>query len=158
MKEELKIGGIVRAFQTNENGLIIPDTEVVLSNTIQDSLKNSLSYWIGDASVGTTPAYFDAQDPSTQGGRMGIAAVTSDDFLTYCFVTSLNAGADGVEEYIEYYGYIDGPVTLQNYLGIVSSVAANNTAPSTMWSKLSISEIEVLDNRRYHVYWKITIS
>jgi len=158
MKKDLKITGHVLMFQTDiKTGTLVPGTVKEDHNAITDTLKAYLAQKIGDDSVNyAIDNLFSSATPAD--GQDGIA---HGDPSTYdvdnAFVTTKNAGGDGSETYIEFYGYIDGAVTLNQSLLLGHNYQAATYNFEKVFATYDINET-VDSGRRYHFYWKITIS
>ena len=155
---DLSIKGTILTFQTDkESGAIVPGTVHVDHNTITDTLKAYLAKKLADNSddwaldnlfTSSTPA--DTQDGIAHGDA-------SDGSVTNAFITTKNAGGDGTETYIEFYGKIDGAVTLNDHLLLGHNYQAAVTAFEKVFATYAINET-VASGRTYHFYWKITIA
>lgn len=164
MSKEVKITGEVVMFQTDENGKVVPGTYKRSKNTISSDLKNYLAFKIVDATSNKAlDNLFTANGDITSAGTTnnggdGIAhgsAGTKD--VDYFFTTSKNAGGTGAENYVEFYGFIDGPATLNDTLKLGFNYNNTTYEFDTVFATYSINET-VASGRKYHFYWKITIS
>ena len=175
MQNDLKISGSVMEFQT-KRGIIIPTSQDIdqyvneiipgtfkeSKNTIGTDLKNYLIYKVTDTA--TDQALNNLTTGSTisgQTGKDGIVYGTASTDLDGALITTKNAGGTGAENYVEFYGYIDGAVTLQDYLYLGFNIVLNGTTSLYELTKLYASYAinQTVDaSRRYHFYWKLTIS
>jgi hypothetical protein len=153
--------GITRGFQTdNRTGLLVPGTYFEnLRNTIQNDLKYYLAY-----KMGTNTTDQAMNNLFTVGGAIGGGHAGEDGMAhgtggvaDYAFVTTLNAGGDNSAEYIEFYGYIVGAVTLNNnlYLGFNMQWPGQDFAKTYAEYDINTS---VGAGRTFHFYWKITVT
>ncbi|MCP4392855.1 MAG: hypothetical protein GY804_01075 [Alphaproteobacteria bacterium] len=184
MQEHLTLRGECRGFQTfldyeevknPQTGLIelmpidtkekVPGTDTGwVKNTIQDALINYLAYKIGtntnNQALDNLHTYQGATYgiSATQEGEDGIAYhSTANNNLDNYFVTTLNAGGGVSDGYIEFYGYLDGPLTLAGLLHLGFNYEQANEAYEFLFASISISQV-VAASRRYGHYWKITLS
>ena len=172
-QEQLSVRGSVRHFETDLDNNIIPGTLFEGPNTIQSSLKKYLAWCIAVDKNLAIDNFFTGSVPATEisAGRLdGIAFTTSEgpSDIGTCFITTLNVGGDGVERYVEFYGYVEGAVTLNGYLQLGYNLyvdgGGNNTFKgietgtdgNSHYASYAINK-SVAANRRYHFYWKITI-
>ena len=91
-------------------------------------------------------------------GYDGIAHGSGMSDLDYAFTTSLNDGGDNSTGYIEFYGYIDGSVSLTGYLYMGYDM--NYVPPNSFTHTFAQYDINtsVASGRRFHFYWRITAS
>ncbi len=179
-QEEFTIGiqGVIHCFQTEldyvkKNGILVPiDTGIVVPgsvrkqrNTIQNALVNYLAFTIGSSSVDIALDSLFATDGTqasvgaAEAGNDGIVVGTvGPQDVTHILTTTKNDGGLNSENFIEFYGTIDGAQTLSGLaiLGFNYSNAGNGSL-ETIFSQVNISET-VAANRRYHHYWKLTIT
>jgi len=174
--ERPSIIGECRGFQTyleyepNEAGVLMPiDTKIKVpgtdtgwvKNAIQDGLLNYIAYKIGtdtnDQALDDLHAFnTNHLVSSNQEGEDGIShfnAGTAD--FDYYLVTTLNDGGGASDGYIEFYGYIDGAVTLDGSLYLGNNYEHANEVYEFIFSIIPISQT-VLSARRYGHYWKLT--
>lgn len=151
----------IKGWQTDlKTGLIIPGSVFYNKNTVQNDLKYYLAYKIGTNTTDQTMDSLFTTDGTPVGGHEGddgIAHGTSSTVLTDIFATSLSTGGDNSTVYIEFYGYIDGSVSLTNnlYLGYDFSLAPNSFAKEYASYDINTS---VAAGRRFHFYWRVTIN
>ena len=179
MKEELhfRMFGEVRGFETElkfeeRNGVLVPiDTGIVVPGTEyrkRNSLSNALAYTLA-AQIGANVADYALNNLFASSGTVASVGAANngkdgvfhfvDDGVTasHLFVTSLNDGGAYTENYIEFYSYIDGAVTLGYYLGLGYEYANATQTFTKVYAATAINKT-VAANRRYHHYWKITIA
>jgi len=183
MKNKLGIRGEVKFFQTEkgielptsfknltkeQKDLIIPGSLTEDNNTISTNLKNYLAYKIG---TDTTDRALDALTISDglvasvgaanngkDGMFWGVTAPSYTDVLVLGILdTSLNTGGTEAEAYIEFYGFVDGSQTVSSQLSLAHNYVDATTKVSTIFATYALSET-VAASRRFHFYWKITIS
>ena len=149
----------VRGFQTDlKTGLYVPGTYFEDHNTIQNDFRYYLAYKIGTNTTDQALNNLWTSDGalgSGDSGYDGIAHGAAGTALDYKFATSLNAGGDNSLTYIEYYGYIDGAVTLSGNLYLGFTYVHGGTTFTKLYSTYDINT-SVAASRRYHFYWKIT--
>ena len=173
---KIEIEGHCRGFQTEldfvekngilvpiDTGRIVPHTEFRCKNTIQPAFLYYLAYKVGtDTTDRALNALF--TDNGTQAGvgaaqnaKDGIAHGQSPNAIDYILETVLNDGGTEAEAYIEFYAFITGAATLDQFLYIGFAYANGSTNFTKLWSYISISQA-VAANRRYHHYWKFTFA
>jgi len=176
MKNGLEIFGEVRGFETKlefeeKNGLLIPhDTGIVVAGSEyekRNTLSSLLSYYLPcELGANRTDQAMDSLFASSgtvasvgaaNNGKDGIVAIDEDLLISHIFTTTLNAGGTNAENYIEFYGTIDGSVTLTPYLGIGFNYVNATTSFTKSYATTTINKT-IAANRRYHHYWKITVS
>lgn len=146
--------------QLKQDGIMIPGSFRAGSNTIGSDLKKYLAYKLAAdvtdqamdnlfASGGLVASVGAAND-----GKDGIA--WGQDNVAGLFVTTLNDGGDNSDTFAEFYGYVDGAVTLSTELTLGFSYTNGTTSWSKTYATYSINE-SVAASRRFHFYWKITI-
>ena len=147
----------IKGWQTDlKTGLVIPDSIFEGHNTVQNDLKYYLAYKIGtDTTDQALDNLFPTDDTPIAGD--GIAHGPSSNDIYEVFATSLSTGGDNSTVYIEFYGYIDGLVSLTDnlYLGY------GLTTPPPEFSKEYASydiNTSVTLGRRFHFYWRVTIN
>jgi hypothetical protein len=176
-RDKIKIIGTVHDFQTelrfirNYQGIMEPiDTGIVTwekkyKNTVHTPLLNHLAHRIAantnnyamdnlftsqgtEAAVGTAMNGFD-----------GIFHYNKDDVeqIEHILLTTLNVGGAGVTAYSEFYGYINGAVTLNHYLGVGYNYIDATTLMTAIFAYTAITTT-VAANRRFHRYWRFTFS
>jgi len=176
-KNRIQIKGTTYDFMTElefikRDGIIIPfDTGIKIwekegKNSIDTGLTCHLAHRIAantnnyalDNLFGTQGTR--AAEGATNAGKDGIVHWDKLDLgqVEHFLLTVLNVGGTGGQGYSEFYGYINGAVTLNHYLGIgynyVNSGPYNMTV---MFAENSISTTVAI-NRRFHRYWKFTLS
>lgn len=147
----------IKGWQTDlKTGLIIPDSVFYDKNTVQNDLKYYLAYKIGtDTTDQALDNLFPTDDTPVAGD--GIAHGASSATITEVFATSLSVGGDNSTTYIEFYGYIDGSVSLTNnlYLGWGLTLGPNEFQKEYASYDINTS---VAAGRRFHFYWRVTIN
>jgi len=145
-----------------DTGVLVPKTEFRDRNTIKDALKAYLAYNIAvPATVNRAlDLLFTTEVILDMVGRDGIAyGLQSPSGNTKVLVTTLNDGGDNTKLYTEFYGYLTGAATLSaNFiLGHNLQNAGADHAFTTEFAYYAVSA-SVAASRRYHFYWKITLS
>lgn len=167
-KNEISVKGFCRGFQTyldkdgKDTGIIVSGTNVPWhQNTLGNDLKYYLAYKIAtDTTDQAMDALFTGNGAvaglSAQNGKDGIAHGAGGT-MDYLFTTTKNVGGTNAEAYVEFYGYVDGAATLTStlYLGFNYVHATYELTKKN--SSVSINQT-VASGRRYHHYWKITVS
>ena len=180
MKEEkVGINGVVRYWLSDLDDNMIEGTYVEDTNTIQSNLKQNLAKaivsgtntdYIDVAANSFTDGAFNITGNITGTNNYGIACLNTSSGVKTTFVTSKNAGGDGTETYVEFYGYTTGSSgggdifsgTLDS-LHLVKDVALyTGTSILTAFTKVYASydfatTINVEANRRFHFYWRINL-
>jgi len=165
--EKTGLIGIVKSWQTDLDGNVIPGTLKEERNTIQAGLKKYLASCIGAGIIDKKLDNLFDQDYGAGGDAMSAAIDGMDgiayydeaeQFITQTFYTELNAGGTGNETYIEFYGYINGAVNLNGKLVLGHNITygVDSTAFETDFAEYAIEE-NVAADRKYHFYWKITV-
>jgi hypothetical protein len=157
----IKIKGLVRYFQREKStGILIPETYVEDHNAIYTDLQYYLAYKIGTDTVDQS-----LSNRFTVGGTLssgdngddGIAYGTGPTYdLTHKLDTDINAGGAETENYIEFSGSIDGPLTMSGYLQLGHSIVLA-TDFADVYAYYSIST-EIDSGRTFYFYWRITLS
>jgi len=166
MKDEqtLKLVGHIRGYETDLDNNIIPGTEFEDHNTIGDALKIYFAHCIAvDVNNESLDALFTSASPATNVGAakldgIGYAHGLASTILEACFITALNVGGDGTELYTEYYGYIEGAISMNGFLILGNTLALDGADYKfdNTYATYAINKTIAAD-RRYHFYWKITI-
>jgi len=146
----------VKGWQTDiKTGLIIPNSSFEDHNTIQNDLRYYLAYKIGTNTTDQALNDLFSADGTPITGD-GIAHGTSPTSITEVFDTSLSLGGDNSTNYIEFYGFIDGSVTLGDnlYLGFGLTLSPNEF--SKYYASYDINT-SVASGRRFHFYWRISV-
>ena len=159
----IEVNGTIKSWQTElDTGVIVPGTKQINHNTIGSDLKKYLAHVMAvttDESIKEA----DLQTSITfvyEAGKSGIAFVLSGaSYQSEWFITEINDGGDGIEAYVEFYGYIDGAVTLNGtlQLGSVLTGGASTAVYTNTFATYTINET-VPAARRFHFYWKVTMS
>ena len=156
---KIKLAGNVKMWQTDlETGHMVPGTEKEEHNTIGSDLKAYLAQSMA-ATVDEAIDNFIDSDAYTV-DKDGIAYIISGAAVhANWFITSLNDGGDGTETYVEFYGCIDGAVTLNGtlQLGYELTGGADASVFTSTFATYTINEV-VPAARRFHFYWKVTMS
>ena len=157
----IKLAGEIKMWQSDiETGDVIPGSEKVDHNTIGTDLKAYLAQSMAesvDESIKTADLI--ASD-AYSAGKSGIAYIIAGAAVhANWFVTAINDGGDGTETYVEFYGYIDGAVTLNGslQLGSILTGGASASVFTNTFATYTINEV-VPAARRFHFYWKVTMS
>jgi hypothetical protein len=156
---KIKVAGVVKSWQTDlETGAMVPGTEKEEHNTIGSDLK---AYLAESMAVNVDEAInnFIASD-AYAADKDGIAYIAAGAAIhSHWFVTSLNDGGDGTETYVEFYGYVDGAVTLNGTLQLGYKLIGGASASvfTSTFATYTINEV-VPAARRFHFYWKVTMS
>lgn len=169
----VKLEGHVRGYQTymegeEDTGIVVPRTEMRGRNTIKTDLKKYLAYNIAvPATVNQAmDNLINSETLSDIDGRDGImydqseAQTDAGTDITKALITTLNDGGDNVDEFAEFYGYLTGAATLAGYfvLGFDFDYAGGSPYHfEKVYATYAVSA-SVAASRRYHFYWKITLS
>lgn len=150
-----------------DTGFVIKDTMWDGENTITDKLRAYLAYKIGaDVTDYAMDSLFAAEGLVAGNDEKGgiIEAVStgstgsiSPGDVDTCFITTLNDGGDNTEVYIEFYGYKTGSYTIDDYLILGQGYENTDDSMDHVFAYISASQ-SIAANRRYHHYWKITLS
>jgi len=150
----------VKGWQTDlKTGLIVPGTMFEDHNTIQNDLRYYLAYKIGTNTTDRALNNLFTVDGTPGGGHVGqdgIAHGTAYTSLTDILATSLSVGGDNTVNYIEFYGYIDGAVSLTNNLYLGQGFIISPNEFSYQFASYDINT-SVGAGRRFHFYWRIRI-
>ena len=175
---KIEIEGHCRGYQTEldfverngiiipvDTGKVVPHTEWSSKNTIANALLYYLAYKVGtdteDRALDTlftgngTKASVGAAQAAKDGIVHGVYGVPSVDYILQ---TVLNAGGTEVQAYIEFYAYITGAATLDDYLSVGHNYSnSGDGSLTTVFSNVTIDQ-SVAADRRYHHYWKFTFA
>ena len=178
LQQSIGIEGHCKGFQTEldfvkkngiltpvDTGIIVPGTMFKKKNTIANALVYNLSASLGpNATDKALDSLFSANGTkaSVGAGQAGNDGIVEGTYglpqVDHILQTTLNAGGTEAQNWIEYYGYIDGAVTLDSYISIGHNYSnAGDGRLTTYFSNVVISQ-SVAANRRYHHYWKFTIA
>ena len=158
----IKVAGTVKMWQSDLiTGEKVAGSEKEFHNTIGADLKAYLAECMAVDVSGEAIITADLQVANAYAaGKSGIAFITSGGtYQSILFITTLNDGGDGTEVYTEFYGYVDGAATLNGTLQLGSTQAGGaSTADYTnIFATYAINET-VPAARRFHFYWKVTMS
>lgn len=176
LQEGIQIKGECRGFQTyleyepNKAGILMPiDTKQKVpgtdtgwvKNTIQAGLTQYLAYKLGTNTTNRALDSLFAADGAIGGGDDGDDGIHNGESLGggpagYKLATTLNDGGTEAESYIEFYGYIDGAVTLE-YLTLGHDYLHASEVFNTVFAGIAVNQT-VAASRRYGHYWKITLA
>lgn len=155
----IRLRGEVKSWQTDsETGEIVPETVKTDYNTIGTDMKTYLAQSLAD-DINHGMDNFISSNAYTV-DKDGIAfKVSGASYHSEWFISSLNDGGDGTKTYTEIYGYIDGAVTLNGTLelGYALTGGASASEFTSTFATYIINET-VPAARRFHFYWKITMS
>ena len=150
----------VKGWQTDlKTGLVVPGTEFEDHNTIQNALKYYLAYKIGtDTPDRAMNNLFNTDGAPGPGnvGQDGIGHGTNSTSLDLILDTSLSVGGDNTVNYIEFYGFIDGAVTLTDNLYLGQGYIQGPNEFSYEYASYDINT-SVAAGRRFHFYWRVQI-
>jgi len=159
-----KLKGTITHFQTDLNDNEIPGTRKTSHNSIEDALLAYLAHCIASDQNLALDALFDDEDPATAvgGGKTDGIGFYNAGLLevTKCFETTKNDGGDGSETYVEFYGFVTGAFTLNGVLqlGYLLADGGGGTYNFTkIFASYTINE-SVAASRKFHFYWKISLS
>jgi hypothetical protein len=159
---QIKVAGTVKLWQTDLiTGEKVLGSEKEFHNTIGADLKAYLAQCMAEDVSGESIKTADLQVANAYAaGKSGIAFIASGGtYQSIWFVTTLNDGGDGTEVYTEFYGYVDGAATLNGslQLGSVQAGGASASDYTNIFATYAINET-VPAARRFHFYWKVTMS
>lgn len=176
-KNRIQIKGTTYDFMTElefvkRDGILVPfDTGIkVWEKEGKNTISTGLTYHLAHRIAASTNDYalnnlFGTQgtrvaEGATNAGKDGIVHYDKEDIqqTEHFFLTVLNVGGTGAQNYSEFYGYINGAVTLDHYLGIgYNYVNSGQYQMTVIFADNSVSTT-VAVNRRFHRYWKFTLS
>ena len=149
----------VKGWQTDlKTGLVIPETTFEDKNTVQTGMTYYLAYKIG---TNTTDRALDDlfdSDGAPGGGNVGQDGIGhwDGDDINLILDTSLSVGGDNSTSYIEFYGFIDGAVTLTGDLQLGHGLIISPNEITTIFATYDINT-SVAAGRRFHFYWRINV-